>query len=296
MVDNHLLSSFLALIDQGSVTRAAEALGLQQPTVSLHLKALRQQFGDPLFVRQSGRMLPTPRALDLVKPCRAILEQLAYLTDPGPVFDPASSTHIFRIAMTDASQVTLLPHILVHLAKEAPAITLSVSLLDDDLAQKLTRGDVDLALGYIPWLEGGCRRQALYDQSWVCLARREIGQIDRRAYEDASHVRIASGTGAQLLEDALMAENIQRRVRLELPGFLGLAAIVGEQDYVATVPQHTAAVLSRLNSNLGVQSLPFPAPGFRVCQYWSERFDRSPALVWLRTQCHHLLKIASTEL
>jgi len=288
LVDTHLIRSFLALRDLGSVTAAAHSLGLQQPTVSLHLKALREAFDDPLFVRQGGRMLPTPRAQILVTHSREILERLAQLTDPAPSFDAGSSNRTFHLAMTDASQVTLLPDILNYLAENAPNISLSVSLLDQDLAARLAEGKIDLALGYIPWLKEGCRQRALYSQDWVCLTHRNFGMVDRKAYEASDHVLVASGTGASLLEQATAAAGIQRKIKLVLPGFLGLASIIGSQNYIATTPRHTATTLAELDKRLKLEPLPFPAPGFRVCQYWHDRFDRDPPNIWLRKACSDL--------
>ena len=49
--------------------------------------------------------------------------------------------------------------------------------------------------------------------------------LSLREYKDESHVGIVSGTGAQLQDAALARHRVKRRVLLELPGFLGLAAI-----------------------------------------------------------------------
>ena len=68
-MDNNLdlqqLTCYVALIKHQNVSKAANALGLSQPTVSLSLKKLRETFKDPLFIRSNGRMTPTSRALVL---------------------------------------------------------------------------------------------------------------------------------------------------------------------------------------------------------------------------------------
>ena len=55
------------------MTRAAQALGQSQPTVSIWLAKVRQQLGDPLFVRTAGGMPPTPRADALIDTVREVL-------------------------------------------------------------------------------------------------------------------------------------------------------------------------------------------------------------------------------
>src|SRR3982750_1724454 len=111
MVDTNLLRLFDLLYSTNSVTRSAELLGLSQPTVSIWLGKLRKQFNDPLFVRTTEGMQPTPRAEALVGIVRATLDSLRQLSKIEPVFHPASAQRTFRICMTDASHVTLLPQL-----------------------------------------------------------------------------------------------------------------------------------------------------------------------------------------
>ena len=101
----------LSLLDQlystRSVTRAAEALGQSQPTVSIWLAKLRSQLGDPLFVRTADGMLPTPRAESLMPTVREVLGGLRRLTEASEAFNPATALRRFAICMTDASHVTI---------------------------------------------------------------------------------------------------------------------------------------------------------------------------------------------
>ena len=56
--DLNLIKVFLAISDSGSLTQAANRLGLTQPAVSHALRRLRDDFGDPLFVRVGNGMGP----------------------------------------------------------------------------------------------------------------------------------------------------------------------------------------------------------------------------------------------
>lgn len=79
------LEAFVCVLREGSVTRAAERLGLTQPAVSLRLKALEEQVGRPLFERRGGRLQPTPAGLELLRraePLLALAEDLeAWIRD-----------------------------------------------------------------------------------------------------------------------------------------------------------------------------------------------------------------------
>lgn len=283
--DTKLLQLFDVLYEVRSVTRAAGRLGQSQPTISIWLGRLRRQVGDPLFVRTPGGMTPTPRADALIGPCREILASLNRLTSTEPAFDPAAAQRRFRICMTDASHITLLPPLLERVRALAPGVRLEAARIDGGTEQALTSGEADLAIGYVPWLGGAIARQELFEQDWVCLANprhpRVRERLGRRAYVAEGHVAITAGTGAALLQRALDAQGIERRVVLELPGFLGLGAIIGGTDLLATLPRHIGTTLAH-GSGLALWPCPVPVDRFEVCHYWHPRFDNEPGSRWLR--------------
>lgn len=271
----------------GSVSAVAEALDITQPSVSLHLRNLRRLLDDPLFVRAGNGLVPTGRALTLRSPAQAALDAIAAVSRPTGPIDPATLQRSFRIAMTDASQVTLLPQLLAHMHNHAPHITIEVELLGRHTYAGLGEGRIDLALGYIPELGSGIVHQRLFYQDWVCLAAQAL-PADPEAYASARHVEVTSGTGAGLLHDALAARHIERRVMVRLPGFLGLAAVLTQTDLVATLPRHTAGVLARQNG-LTIGECPITVDGFAVCHYWHERVGSDPTHRWLRSAVHACL-------
>jgi DNA-binding transcriptional LysR family regulator len=285
LLDVNLLRLFDLLHSTHSVTRSAEQLSLSQPTVSIWLAKLRKQLNDPLFVRTAAGMQPTPRADELIGPAREALEALRSLTSRGAAFDPGTSTRRFRICMTDASHVTLLPQLLAHVRALAPGVSLEAARIDGQTAQALQAGDADLALGFVPWLEAGFYQQALFPQGWVCLTNPQHPRVGRqltlRQYKDEAHIGIVAGTGAQLLADTLERHRIVRRIVLELPGFLGLAAIVSTTDLIATLPQHIGETLAAA-SGVMVHPCPVAVPGFTVKQHWHARYHHEPGNRWLR--------------
>lgn len=290
-LDTRLLRLFDLLYGTHSVTRAAEQLGLSQPTVSIWLAQLRAQFNDPLFVRTTGGMQPTTRADALIATVRDALESLRRLSASEPEFDPATAQRSFRICMTDASHVTLLPQLLSHVRALAPGVRLDAARIDADMPRALQAGDADMAIGLIPQLEAGFYQQTLFKQDWVCLANGahpRLGEtFSLRQYKDEAHILIASGTGYLLLDEALKRQRVQRRILLELPGFLGLATILSSTDLVATLPRQIGETLARVGG-LKVLPCPVPVPGFTVKQYWHARYHHDPANRWLRGLCADL--------
>ena len=289
--DLKLLRLFDLLYLSRSVTRAAEELNLSQPTVSIWLAKLRVQFNDPLFVRTAEGMQPTPRATALVGGVRTTLESVRLLVATAPAFDPSTAVRSFRICMTDASHITLLPRILSRVRALAPGVRVDAARIDADMPLALQMGDADMAIGLIPELEAGFYQQKLFTQDWVCLANSAHPRLDKvltlKAYKDEAHILIAAGTGAMLQRDALKRQRIERKVLLELPGFLGLPAILAATDLIVTLPRQIGETLA-LAGNLKVLECPVAIPTFTVKQHWHARYHHDPANQWLRGLCADL--------
>uniref|UniRef100_A5W3X0 Transcriptional regulator, LysR family n=3 Tax=Pseudomonas TaxID=286 RepID=A5W3X0_PSEP1 len=280
-----LLQLFDVLYQCRSVTRAAEQLGQSQPTISIWLARLREQLNDPLFVRTPGGMAPTPRADQLIGPCREVLESLRRLTAWEPQFIAATAQRRFRLCVSDASHITLLPSILNHLRSHAPGIRLEAARIDGNTESALESGEADLAIGFVPWLGGGMYQQVLFEQDWVCLSNPQHPRLgdgmSLERYRAEGHVQISFGTGQKLLEAGLARAGIERRIMLELPAFLGLGMIIGTTDLLGTLPRHIGQTLADMHG-LQVHDCPFEVEGFTVKQHWHARYHQDNGNRWLR--------------
>jgi DNA-binding transcriptional LysR family regulator len=286
LIDPKLLLLFEALYRIRNVTRAAHALGQEQPTVSVWLAKLRRRFDDPLFVRTSSGMQPTPRADALVASVRTALERLRAVGGNAPSFDANNTERPFRVCMTDAAHITMLPPLLARLRAAAPGTALDVDYLSASTAEALRSGDADLALGFLPSLGAGFYQQALYAQDFVCLVNARHPRIQKslgaRQYRDEAHIGLAlEGTGHAVVDRAMARQHVRRRVLLRLPGFLGLAAIVSTTDLIATVPRQLGETLAA-QAPLRLFECPIRIPSYLVRQHWHERYHHDPASRWLR--------------
>ncbi len=177
----------------------------------------------------------------------------------------------------------------------APGVVLAASRIDASLAQALQAGDADLAVGFLPWLDAGFYQQTLYAQDWICLANTHHPRVisddaahwNLAIYQAEAHISISSGTGYQLLDDTVASQHITRNLRLEMPGFLGLSAILSSSDLIATLPRHIGETLARA-AGLRVLPCPFEMPGFTVKQYWHARYHHDAGNRWLRGLCAEL--------
>lgn len=292
-IDIRLLSVFDEIYKTRSVSGAAAALELGQPAASVALSKLRHQFGDPLFVRTASGMEPTPFGEGLVRPVRAVLDALDVVLGHRDDFDPQSSERIFRICMTDISQLVLLRKLWEKLRVAAPGICIEIFPLSKDTARMLESGEADLALGLMPQLEAGFYQQLLFKQSFVCMLGadhpRITDQLSLQQYEAEDHVVISSSGSAPLIIDREIARlGIKRRIALQIPNFVGAAFVVEHTDLLITIPKRLGDVLQGRGA-FRIFPVPFPLPEYAVKQHWHERYHHDPGSRWLRGVISELL-------
>lgn len=293
-MDMRLLTIFDEIYKTKSVTRAGQNLDLPQTSVSLALGRLRQQFNDPLFVRTSKGMEPTPHAKELVKPLRQALQILQAATRQQVVFEPARSERQFRISMTDFSHLEFLPSLINRVNERAPSVQIEILRITPDTASLLESGDSDLAVGFMPELDAGFFQQNLFQQNFACVVRKTHPRIGTRMtenlYKRESHVVVtAAGTGQDLIEKTLTRKGIQRKIALSLPTLPGLGNLLANTDLVATVPVRVAQTLVRI-AQVKLLAPPIAFPSFMIKQHWHERYQHDPANRWLRSQIADLFQ------
>src|SRR3990167_6476136 len=292
-IDIRLLAVFDEIYKTRSVTAAAQALALGQPAVSVALSKLRHTLGDPLFVRTSSGMEPTPFGEGLVRPVRSVLDALETVLGHRDDFDPATSQRTFRICMTDISQLVLLPKLWQTLRVQAPGIQIEIVPLSRDTARLLESGEADLALGLVPQLEAGFYQQLLFRQYFVCMASadhpRITDQLSLQQFEAEDHVVISSsGSAPLIIENEISRQGITRRIALEIPNFLGAAFLVEHTDLLITVPKLLGEMLQGRGA-FRIYPVPFPLPQYDVKQHWHDRYHHEPWLRWLRQMISELL-------
>ena len=288
--DLNLTRLLVALAACGSVSRAAQQLGMSQSGLSTALAKARRQLGDELFVRTPAGMQPTARAQRAIDAARAVLELVQHGILDAPAFDPARWRGQFRLAMQDVSEAVFLPRLLAQLQRLAPHVAIRcIDVAGAELQSALAEGAIDLAIGYYPDLDiQAIRRQRLYLHTYACIVRRghpvAARGLDLRAYRQLGHV-VVNSTAATVgaFRRSLATRRIVRNVAVELPHVLSMPAVVEDSDLVATVPLAVAEYFAR-SGHLLVLPVPFPPTWIEVQQYWHRIFHRDARIAWMRGQ------------
>lgn len=281
-IDLNLLHAFHAVHAEKSVTRAAERLGVSQPTVSHALTRLRRLYRDPLFVRTQGGMAPTAKADRLAEAVRHALHVLDVAIQESARYDPAASDRTFRLHMSDIGETIFLPRLLRVLTERAPGVRLETFQYDDkDIGPALDSGRIDLALGFIPALSE-FERTALLSERYVVLMR-AAHPLASRAPTRAALARLryavvrSHGATARALHELGLASN----VRLSMPHFLVLPRILAESDLAVVLPARLADVFRAMGDYV-VWRPRVGLPPFDVSVHWSWRYASEPGARWLR--------------
>lgn len=289
--DLNLLRVFVAIYTARSVSKAALQVGLTQAAMSNALRRLRDQCDDPLFVRSNGVMEPTALAMALALPLQEALNAIERSLTSSLGFDPLSSTRTFRMLTSDVGERVVLPKLMAALKTAAPDIRIeAIRLPQSDYAQALRSGDVDLAIGNIAVLQRGFYQQLLFEDRYLCIARKGhpnvAGELTLDDYLAEDHVVSLAGSTDNLVEDALACMRRRRNIKLKVTHYYGASAIVAESDLIATVPENAVSGMHTLQK----LSLPFAIPGARVRQFWHRRAHKDPANQWLRTLIAGLIR------
>lgn len=299
-IDLNLLVLFQQLMVERRVSRVADKLGITQPAVSNSLAKLRRLFGDELFVRTPGGMVPTPFAEQLGEPVGHALGMIHAGLNQRAQFEPATLRRTITIGMTDIGEIVFLPALIERLGREAPGVVLNtvrntaVTLRDD-----MEAGKVDLAIGLIPQLKAGFFQRRLFTQPYVCLLRRghalDRPDLTLTDYQKAEHLVIVSaGTGHGQVDELIRSAGIERAVRLTVPHFVSVGHILQRSALVATVPQRLAQTLVE-PFGLSMRAHPAQLPDAPIHVFWHARMHRTPVNQWLRGIVFELFSGATHE-
>lgn len=292
-IDLNLLVVFQLMYRERKTAVVAEILGLSQPAVSNAIARLRKLLGDELFLRAARGMEPTPFADHIAEPVMYALSTLENTVNVRDVFDPATSTRRFCVAMTDIGEIYFLPRLMERLATAAPGVTLStVRNHAVNLKEEMETGTVDLAIGLLPQLISGYFQRRLFSQRYVCLFRKEHpaaqGAFGMEEFLAAKHaVVVSEGTGHGHVEEVLVKQGIQRPVALRLPHFVAVSYILQATDLVVTAPEKLAqSIATRFDIRYAAH--PVDLPTVQINLFWHRRFHQDAGNRWLRSLIYEM--------
>lgn len=286
-IDLNLMVVFDVLFEERSVTSASERLGMTQPAVSLALGRLRHIFHDPLFVRSSGGVAPTIRAVELAAPIREALRLVENTVAPAQ-FDPASAERSFQLALSDAVVITVLPRLIQRLAKAAPGVKIQTQPKAlPSVPNQLDKSQVDLAAGIFAQVPPRFESTVLFHDHYVCLMREGHSLADAdltlENIADGRHILLrAVPTATARLDEVLPQHGLRRNVVVTVNQSAAIPAMVEKTDLLAVVLATTARSMNLANHNIIQRPLLFDPVEIRLV--WHSDATNNSANRWLRSE------------
>lgn len=289
--DLNLLRVFLTIWDVRNLTVAGQRLSLTQPAVSHALRRLREAFDDPLFVRVTNGMVPTEAATRLHPSLSEAFQIIQRAVQDIERFDPATARRVFRVAMSDVSELYFLPSLMTRLAQDAPLVHLRIVPLEPTTVEQAMRaGEVDITLGFVPGLERDIISQSLFTDSFVCLVRaghpitrvpttkaKPSNDLTTLGYVYAS----TSATGHQLTEQWLTDIGVKRQIVLRLGHFTIAPSVVLGSDLATIFPESVARLINARNE-FAILPLPPGRPVIDIMVHTHSHFRGDLGIQWLR--------------
>lgn len=292
-LDLNLFRVFEVIYRERNLTRSAVILHLSQSAVSHALARLREQIGDPLFVREGRGVAPTPLAEQLAPGIQEALSSLRRSVSGWQAFDPQRDRRSFTLNMAEQLEPLVLPAVLGQLQRVAPQVQLRSSCVHwAELQLELAAGRVDLAIEIARPTDAELRQQQLLrDPLCVMAGPAFSGELTTQRYLAAEHVAVTSRRRGICVEDLALANlGLARRVRQHCQHYLSAALLVAQGELLLSLPRRYAELLNR---GLGNRLLPMPLdlPPVTLNLYWSRHADAEAGNQWLRGQLLELARL-----
>ena len=288
-IDLNLLVAFEAMLEQRSVTLAADQLQIGQPAMSAALSRLRILFEDELFVRLGRQMQPTLKAQAIAPDILVALQQIRHAVATSQTFQPTTSDRSFALGSSDYTSFVLVPPLLEF--SQHAASSLNFRLLGfekDSVGTLLEQGTIEVALGVFPQPPRQTQCEPLFEERFVGIARQahpalKQGAMSLETFACLSHALSTlrrDRVGA--IDRALQEHHLERRIALTTPHMLVLPFAIASSDLVAAVPYRVALRLASV-CQLTIFELPVKTKSWTVSMLWSALSDQDEANRWLRT-------------
>ncbi|HQS68077.1 MAG: LysR family transcriptional regulator [Novosphingobium sp. 28-62-57] len=283
--DLNLLVAFEILLEERSVTRAAQRLNVTQSAMSASLKRLRESFQDDILVLHGKKMIPTQHALNLAPEVSASLVRLKSLITGSTRFDPAHSKRRFRICTSDYLIKVLMGRLLEQLQVEAPSIRLDFTFPNAQSPTRLEADDIDLLLTPEDFVTNEHPSEMLFEERHVVAgwAGNPVMQapITRESFLECGHVVVQISNREIFIEAILLKMLPERRIEIVAPSFIQAPWMVRGTNRLTVMHERLAQIMAP-TLDLVIAEPPFPLPMMREMMQWHSARSNDEGLLWLR--------------
>jgi DNA-binding transcriptional LysR family regulator len=249
-IELKLLRSFVAIYEHGTLSRAADAIGITQAAMSMRLKLIETEIGGLLFLRQHHRLEPTSKGAELYAKALSVLAAYDEMISATRSQKPRQK---LRLGVPDDYALGILPKALARLGNDSGYDIEIVCDLSAALAAKVQHRELDVALATLAARPSGAVFEAEVQLRWVMLPESAAAARDAvalAAYPEGCVFRRA-------MIERLDAARVPWHVQAQSRTHAGIIAAVKAGIAVTSMAKGTApAGLSEIRSTERLPALP----------------------------------------
>ncbi len=282
-LDGHTLRVFASICETGSVSRTAEAFGVNQSTISHTLDKMRSAVGDPLFVKSGRGITPSDKALSILPRVQKILADIEGLVTPEH-YDASLDKKPFVLAIPTPSLLDDMKALHANLLSVAPGIEFELRRLAprEYVTHMLQHDEADLAITVAGFRYPALLNHCHYGSDTLAVFYDPNCRPPVRTTEDFAEARHGvvnfGGQTKSVVERALGEFGLKRKVTLVAPTASMLGDLIRGTDIVATMPSRLAKTYHGLKHT----PPPFVLPSIEYHLVWHRRYEQSGRNMWLR--------------
>ena len=282
--DLNLFVILNAIYTEGSLTKAAEVVGITQPAVSNALSRLREKFNDDLFVRTGSGMVPTQKTENMITDVQSALTLIQQSVNEPDTFDPKSSKRNFKLSLGDVSEGRVLTFIMKEIYEDAQNISVgSYAYQRSDQVHALATNNLDFVVDPIIPHSDEINSEKVFEDDFVVMYREghELSKIKDVSVDnilDQKHLHVSNRRrGLHLIDRELEKAGHRREVSLRCQHFLIAPTIIQSTDLVLMGTRSFAK-----RNNLPFAEIPLDIPAMEYFLIWHKNEEGDGGHNWMK--------------
>ena len=283
--DLNLFVIMNSIYTEGSLTKAAEVVGITQPAVSNALSRLREKFDDELFVRTGSGMVPTQKTENIIKDIQKALQLMQKSVNEPDEFNPATSQKTFRISLGDINEGRILAILISKIEQQAPNIKLECYYTArGQVPHALATNELSFAVDpFIPNSKDTNSTKVFSDKFVIAhRANHPVSKITEITLDEVlklKYINISNRKrGASVVEMEMQKMQLQPEIALRAQHYLVTPEIVRSTDLCLLCSETFAK-----KHGLSYVILPFDVPPLEQYLIWHKSDDNDGSHIWMRT-------------
>lgn len=280
-LDGRTLRTFLTVLDESSISKAAERLEVTQSAVSHTLDKLRIALGDPLFVRSGRNIAATERAIALREPVQKVLDELKGLTDQR-LFDPTIGELEYVIAANDYQRDLIFPNLLQAIGNKGVEIFTRFIPAGLPAAEMLREDRCQFLVTPFPPEGPDIYQVRLFEDRLVCFYDKKMRKPAKTLKEflecDFINVRFEDNQSTTNALSSSIREKL-KKPRVAVPNFNAVYLFLKNSKMISV----ELSMMAKLGyQGLQYAELPFNSRTISMYLVWHRRNHTDPAHRWFR--------------